>query len=346
MNSEPIITCHRGRGPFHVVCLPGLVPDGPETFARQRSLLKRHGSLSIVTYPYERFDLDRVLEVVTERLAQVRASGEVPVLLGVSVGGGLCLELLRRERDAGRPPRLGAVVLISPLSCTGDLAPLIKRLFDPILAASDLPDGRPELALERGRAFFQSLARGTRGFSGSGGKGSRRITPPWLGALSLLTPDGRSAWHQDRLRQRIECTLAALPARGAVDRVVSLRRLGGIAAKPGSDRAGGVLCTAPTLILWGSKERHTLSMDGPGTAVLTRPDLASRVFSDVQVQWVYDRDGGEVPHAALIKHKHAFNDHLQRFLGHERQKIDRRRRRAQRRAIFGLLRGRGLDKAG
>ena len=74
------------------------------------------------------------------------------------------------------------------------------------------------------------------------------------------------------------------------------------------------LTDVPVMILWGSKERHTLNMEGPGTSILCRPDLACRLFPELEVHWCYGTDGEEVPHASMLKHHRAFNIHLRRFL--------------------------------
>ena len=63
---------------------------------RQLPLLRSFGAVSLVTYPYDRFDLDRVLDALRVQIARVRSDGRQVVLMGVSVGGGICLELLRR----------------------------------------------------------------------------------------------------------------------------------------------------------------------------------------------------------------------------------------------------------
>lgn len=301
MPPAPVFAETAGPAPLHFVLLPGLVPDGPETFLRQRHLLRAHGSASVATYPCEAFDLDAVLAAVEARLRAAEAAGRVPVLVGVSVGGGLCLELLRRCRAEGRRPPLAGLALLSPLTCTADLAPTLQRLLAPIAEAhaNDHREGA-ERHLERGRLFFKSLA--ARSVPG---------TPPsGLASLfSLLTPAGLVAWQEHRIRARIERTLDAMPAHGAVQRVVALLRLPGVSP---ADRRP--LAEVPTLILWGSKERHTLDMDGPGTGVLCRPDLAQRVFPQCEVHWLYGRDGEPVPHASLLKHHREFNQHLARFI--------------------------------
>jgi pimeloyl-ACP methyl ester carboxylesterase len=304
-----------GRGPFHFLCVPGLVPDGPETFLRQLSLLRSYGSVAVVTYPYDRFDLDAVITALRAHLDRATAAGRQVVLMGVSVGGGFCLELLRRARDAGQPLDLASFILVSPFTCIDDLAPLLGRLVDGIAQEFDRGvDGQPEQALERGRAFFRSLAAKSAGPKPA-------TTSGWRSFFNLFTPTGLAELGEARIRARIERTLAAISSQGGIDRVLALRQLPGLERNP---RAVRPLTTAPTLILWGSKERHTLSMEGPGTGVLCRPDLASRHFPDVEVHWVYAHDGEEVPHASLLKHSVAFNRHLRHFL----------KRRAKR---FGLL---------
>jgi pimeloyl-ACP methyl ester carboxylesterase len=289
-------TAH-GRGPLHVVCLPGLVPDGPETFARQEALLRSVGGRTVVTYPYRRFDLDRVLHSVEHRIRAAHDRGHLPVLLGVSVGGGLCLELVRRTRDAGRPLPLHGLILASPLTSTNDLAPLLRRILDPIERATD--EAGRAAAVERGRAFFRTLATRAAGVPAEAAQGLPALFKSWL-------PGAR--WER-RLLERIERTLSSLPAAGAIERVLALKQLAGVTR--GKQQP---LTTAPTLLLWGSRERHTLDMDGPGTGVLCRPDLACQVLPGCEVHWVYQADGGDVPHASLIKHAAAFNPHLKRFL--------------------------------
>lgn len=303
-----------GRGPFHFVCVPGLVPDGPETFLRQQSLLRRFGAVTVATYPYDRFSVDEVLAHLRHAIDRARADGRQPVLMGVSVGGGICLELLRRARDQGRPLDLAAFILVSPFTCTADLAPLLARLVGGIEQEVDRSDGgRPDQALERGRALFRSLA--------SRSVAAKPVVTGWRSFITLLTPQAFAEWGESRIRARIERTLAAIPPHGGIARVLALRQLHGLDQDA---RASRPLTEAPTLILWGSKERHTLTMDGPGTRILSRPDLASRHFPDVEVHWVYTHDGEEVPHASLLKHAPDFNRHLRHFL----------KRRAR---SFGLL---------
>lgn len=310
-----------GARPFHFVCLPGLVPDGPETFARQRAVLRRHGSIAILTYPYRTFDLDLVIAAIRSEIATAQAAGSTPVLVGLSIGGGIVIEALRRASEAGAPLPIGGLVLISPMTCTADLSPMLTRLVGPILAESDRSDGRPNVPLERGRALFKTLVvRAT----------DQTPVTPWLGLLGLLTPQGFAAWHERRLAARIQATLERIPADGAIARVRALRELRGL------ESLRGPLCEVPTLILWGSKERQTLDMNGPGAGRLCRPDLAHRSLPKLEVQWIYDRDGGEVPHASLLKHASCFNPHLARWLRRmaEQQRASRKARRTTIAASF------------
>jgi pimeloyl-ACP methyl ester carboxylesterase len=282
-----------GRGEHHAFLLPGLVPDGRETFLRQQSLFRAFGEVTTVTWPYDSFDLDRVIERIAARIRAAAAAGQRPLLVGVSVGGGIALELLQRTRSQALP--LAGVILVSPLTCADDLAPLLQRYLDPIL---NPPAGVSQTeALEKARTFFRTLAARSMG---------EPLQSPWK---ALLTPPmGWIQLHEQRIRDRIEATLMGIPAAGGLDRVNAILRLTGI------HQSKGHLTMAPVLITWGSRERHTLRMDGPGTGLLCRPDLAYRIFPDAEIQWVYDAAGGEVPHASLLKHAHAFNPLIKRFL--------------------------------
>lgn len=304
--SELQILRHSGGKPFHFVCLPGLVPDGPETFARQLKLLRGRGSVALVTYPYDSFDLDAVIAGVREEIDGARRAGLAPVLVGLSVGGGIAIELLRRGLESGKPLPLRALVLVSPLSCTGDLSSMLLRVTQPIISEHGKAGGQPELALERGRQLFKSLVSRSTANAEASRTAMRWLG--WLGPLGVLTPQGYAAWSERRLADRIQATIERLPPDGSVQRVMALTRFRGLAGHRGP------LTEAPTLILWGTKERQTLNMDGPGTAVLCRPDLASKVLPHLEVHWIYDRDGSEVPHASLLKHARAFNPPLARWL--------------------------------
>ncbi len=295
MTNAPVFATRVGRGPCHFLLLPGLVPDGPETFLRQRHLFLAYGTVTTVTYAYDAFDLDTLIEAIERHIVAASAAGQPPVLVGVSVGGGVCLELLRRCRVAGRELPLAGLILVSPLTCTEDLAPMLRRMLDPIFEGDEV-----EVALARGRSLFKSLVQR----SAPGTVAGHGL----MGLMASLTPAGLRARRETAIRVRIERTLDAICGQGALERVISLRGFVGLGGK------AEVLHRSPTLILWGSKERQTLRMDGPGTGVLCRPDLACRYFPDVQVHWIYSADGDDVPHASLLKHAHAFNPHLKRFI--------------------------------
>jgi len=294
-----LTTCH-GRGAVHFLLVPGLVPDGPETFARQMRLLQRHGDVTVMTYPYDSFCLDATLDTMRQFVQEVHSAEREPVLVGASVGGGFCLELMRRAREARSDLPLAAVVLISPMTCADDLSPLLRRLLAPILAAPDL--NASAQALERGRTFFRALA--SRAVTNDA---APRIWRRWAHGLAprLSRPLG-----EVRLRARITQTLDDISPAGGIGRCRAIAQLAGLRGTP----RAAALTPAPTLILWGSKERHTLDMESPGAAELSRPDTAVRRFPQVEVRWVYAEDGSEVPHASLLLHHRAFNAALGAFL--------------------------------
>lgn len=289
----------RGLGPFHFLLVPGLVPDGPETFLRQKKLFLARGDVSVVTWPYDGFELDAVIGAIEAFVARTRADKRKPVLVGVSVGGGIVLEYLRRCRESGKQAPVSGVVLVSPLTCVGDLAGLLKRLWTPIVAET----GAPVQALEKGRSFFRQLA------SKSAGKASGATG--WKAFFAALTPAGIGDLVDAPIRKRIEKTLSRIPPEGAIERCKALQELPGLEE---GTRVRDGLTDAPALVLWGSKERHTLDMDGPGTGVLCRPDLAERHFKAAEIQWIYTKKGESVPHASLLKHHKAFARPLKRFL--------------------------------
>lgn len=289
----------RGIGQFHFLLVPGLVPDGPETFLRQKAIFLARGDASVVTWPYETFDLEGVLEEIGGFVERAVAEKRKPVLVGVSVGGGIVLEYLRRRRESGVPAPVAATILVSPLASIDDLSPILRRLWNPIVADS----GEPDKALEKGRSFFRQLASRSGSKRGKGGA--------LASLLSMFTPGGLEELADETIRKRIEKTLSRIPQEGAIERCKALRGLPGL--EEGA-KAREPLSEAPALILWGSKERHTLDMEGPGTSVLCRPDLAERHFKSAEIQWVYTRKGESVPHASLLKHHKAYAKPLRRFL--------------------------------
>jgi pimeloyl-ACP methyl ester carboxylesterase len=292
----PVLRTRMGIGPFHTLMVPGLVPDGEETFLRVRNHFQLKGDVSILTYPYESFDTEAFMSAIGKFLQDCRRSHKRPLLVGVSVGGGFILEFLRRAKERGETLDISAIILISPLSSPQDLAPVLRRLWNPIVAT----EGDSSQALEKGRNFFRMLAA-------KSAKAPSQA-PAWAKLLMTFTPQGLVELRDAPVRARIERTLESVPAEGAIARCLALKAIRGL------DATLGALSTAPTLILWGSKERHTLDVDGPGTKVLCRPDLAEKHFPEVQVQWVYGRKGETVPHASLLKHDKAFAPLLRQFL--------------------------------
>ena len=297
--SDPTLTRFVGIGPFHSLLIPGLVPDGLETFHRVRKHFQAKGEVSVLTYPYEGFTLDILFDRIEQFLSDCSKRKKRPLLVGVSVGGGFVLEFLRRQKLAGKEPDLAGLVLVSPMVSAQDLAPILRRLWLPIVADEPTADQ----ALEKGRSFFRQLAS-------KSATAKSAVPPGWKGFFAAFTPQGVNDLLEAPLRRRIEKTLHAIPAQGAILRCRLLKELTGL--EKGGPSA--VLTRKPTLILWGSKERHTLDIDGPGVGVLCRPDLAEKHFPECQVQWIYSGDGEAVPHASLLKHDKAFGRPIKEFL--------------------------------
>jgi pimeloyl-ACP methyl ester carboxylesterase len=293
-----------GRGPFHFICIPGLVPDGPETFLRQMSLFRRYGSLSLVTYEYDAFSLNHVIDGLSDKIREMQELGRRVIVVAVSVGGGICLELLRRKCELA--DSLAGLILMSPCASRDDLSPMLGKIITGIEQDVQRKDEQlTSASLERGRAFFRSLA--ARSFT----KETRDIIGRWRSLLHMLTPQGLLELQERPIRNRIEKTLASIPTHGAIQRVLSITEFHGLEKDP---RAVRPLSQAPTLILWGSRERHTLDMTSFANHTLSCPDLAARYFPQVEIQWLYTATGEDVPHASLLKHSKVFNAHLRRYL--------------------------------
>ncbi|MBK8801267.1 MAG: hypothetical protein IPN71_04275 [Fibrobacteres bacterium] len=289
----------RGTGAFHFLLVPGLVPDGPETFLRQKGMFLSKGDVSTANWPDETFSLDEAIRGIESFVDRALVARRKPVIVGVSVGGGIVLEYLRRKREEGASPALAGLVLVSPLVCSGDISPLLRRLWEPIVSDT----GDPVRALEKGRSFFRQLA--------SKSIGQKPTPKGWKGLFSAITPSGIAELIDAPIRKRIEQTLERIPPQGAIERCKALQQLPGLEA---GERVKDGLIQAPTLLLWGSKERHTLDMNGPGTGALCRPDLAERHFPSAEIHWIYTKKGEPVPHASLLKHHKAFARPLKRFL--------------------------------
>ena len=131
---DPSLRVRMGIGPFHTLMVPGLVPDGEETFLRVRSHFLLKGDVSVLTYPYATFDAERMMATFDAFMETCRRTRKKPILVGVSVGGGFLLEHLRRSKERGEALEPAAIVLVSPLSCPQDLAPVLRRLWNPIVA--------------------------------------------------------------------------------------------------------------------------------------------------------------------------------------------------------------------
>ena len=148
----------RGAAPLHALLLPGLVPDGPEAWLRQKQLFARYGSVAVASWSMTGFDLDATLSAIDDEFFHSAKAGRRNILVAMSFGGGIALEWLRRRQERGQPADLAALILVSPMGCSRDLSPVLTRLFEPITAAVDGRGGDPCVAMERGRSFFRQLA--------------------------------------------------------------------------------------------------------------------------------------------------------------------------------------------
>ncbi len=285
----------RGAGSVPTIVLGGFVPDSAEQVFLLRRTLLRSGDVYCVSYPRTGFSLDLLCAQLTDLVAELGARGQAPVLLGVSFGGGLVVEWLRRVRLAGKEPLLAGVVLVSPVACTGDIiapgaakpATLLGRALRPFLDASGVSDA----SVEKARAVF------TRMFEA----GAQNKV-----ALSLLMSRG----EVQRLRAAVLDTIRGITAAGAQERVGALREM-----RPPTDYFSAALLpltTAPALVLFAENEEAVLDPASPTRFAFERAPRA--YFPEGRVQVVHGRsNAAPVQHASLIFHVFEFLPPLQSF---------------------------------
>jgi len=278
-------------GPLPTVVVGGFVPDATEAFYLLRGPLLRQGSVYYCNYPRRGFDLDAALaqiENLVEELAE--RQGRPPVVIAVSFGAGLVLELLRRRAAAGRPLSPAGVALVSPVTCVEDLldpaAPkattLLGRVIQPYLAAEGPP---AETLVEKSRTVFLRMFEA--------GAQNRA-------ALRFLLTRAETA----RLRAGVLAGIRAIDAAGAAARIGALRALPTpVAPQP--------LFAGPALVLYAEKEDAVLRADAPGRRALR--DRTAAWLPQGTCAEVRHTAANPVQHASLIFHGHCFGPPLLAF---------------------------------
>jgi pimeloyl-ACP methyl ester carboxylesterase len=242
-------------------------------------------------YPRRGFDLDASLaqiEELAEELALLQ--GRPPVVVAVSFGAGLVLELLRRRAAAGRPLPLAGLALVSPVTCVEDLldpaaakaTTLLGRVIQPYLAAGGPP---AEALVEKSRTVFLRMFE-----AGAQNKA----------ALRFLLTRAETA----RLREAVLSGIQAIDAAGATARIQALRDL----PAPTTPRS---LFSGPALVLYAEKEGAVLRDDAPGWRALR--DRTTAWLPQGSCATVRHTAENPVQHASLIFHGHCFAPPLLAF---------------------------------
>lgn len=218
-------------------------------------------------------------------VAELDESGlRPPVLFSVSYGSGLALEWLRRARASGREPRLGGLILISPVACIEDIvdpaeakpSTLLGRALKPYLDA--VGEIGPTV-IEKSRAVFARMFEA--------GAQNRA-------ALQFVLTRGELT----QLRASVMQTIQGITRRGAIERVRALRGMTPLNQIPAASSLP--LTEAPTLILYAEKENAVLAAESP-----TRRALESAHqfwFPEGRVRLITNPRGAPVQHASLVFH--------------------------------------------
>jgi Alpha/beta hydrolase family len=279
------------------IVIGGFVPDATESVYLLRDGLLQQGSVYYFNYPLRGFSIDLFLaqleDLVEETAAQHRRP---PVLLAVSFGAGLAIEMCRRATARGAALPVAGLVLVSPVACVDDLldpdAPkpttLLGRVIKPYLDARDTVD---ETIVERSRSVFLKMFE-----SGAQNKEALRL---------LLTRR-----EVDFLRDAVLATINSIKPAAAKERVCALRDLAPLdQPRP--------LTHAPVLVLFSEKESSVLREGGP-----TERELRARVeawFPRGRCLTVTNRPEHPVQHASLIFHARNFRPLISSFYRSLRQ---------------------------
>jgi len=283
--SEPAM----GAQPTIVV--GGFVPDAMDALYLLRGSLRRQGSLYTLNHPPEGFSTDLFLAQLADLIEEVTAAHHrPPVVIGISFGGGLVLELLRRATAHETAPALAGLVLISPVACVADLldptAPkattLLGRVIKPYVEIQGPADG---VIIERSRAVFLKMFEA--------GAQNRA-------ALGLLL----TRQETQRLRAAVLATINRITPTGVLERVRALCEF----SLPGETRC---LSRAPTLILYAEKESAVLVDNSPTEQVLRQQTL--KCFPLGHCLTVRNTPENPVQHASLIFHAQNFEPLLSSF---------------------------------
>jgi len=290
------VTRESGRGLTPTIVLGGFVPDSDAQVFLLRRFFLQAGALYSLQYSRVGFSLDLICAQLEDLVAELRLSGQRPVVFGVSFGAGIVLEWLRRHKEKGTSVALAGVVLVSPVACVADVlspavakpATLLGRAVQPYLNPLRPPSAA---AVERSRLVFKRMfAAGTQNQAA---------------LLRLMTGAELKA-----LRTSVEGAVGGITTTGACERMQAM-----VAMKAPTDYFGpGLLplSTAPALILFAENEEAVLVSEAPSLFAFKQAHKA--YFPNGSVREVRAKAGAQpVQHASLIFHVFEFLPPLQAF---------------------------------
>jgi pimeloyl-ACP methyl ester carboxylesterase len=295
LHQRAMILHERGRGRVPTIVLGGFVPDSAEQVFLLRRFLLRGGDVFYFNYSHQGFSTELACAQLDDLVAELAARGERPVIFGVSFGGGLVLEWLRRTRCAGRTAPIAGLVLISPIACAADLvapgaakpATLLGRAVKPFLGAGTVS----EAAIEKSRTIFTRMFE-----AGAQNRAALRT----LMTLPELT----------RLREAVMNTIREITPEGARERVRAMAEMP--APTEYFTPALLPLAEAPALVLFAEREEDVLDPGSPTCFALE--SALPAYFPRGRVHRVIAAPGcAPVQHASLIFHVFEFLPYLAGF---------------------------------
>ncbi|HKB89078.1 MAG TPA: hypothetical protein VKC60_01045 [Opitutaceae bacterium] len=293
------------KGSVPTIVVGGFVPDATEAVYLMRGYLLRQGSLFYFNYPRHGFSAELIFAQLDDLVEELTGTyGQPPVILSVSFGSGVVLEWLKRRSHKGRSPELAGLMMVSPVLCVEDLltpgepkpTTLLGRAVKPYL---DAKGAVSSAIVEKSRTIFAKMFE-----AGAQNKD----------ALRLIMTRGELS----RLKDAVISTINGIDATGATERVQALSDFSPLSSEH------GVLCDAPTLIMFAEKEGAVITEGSPSMATLQSSPRT--YFPQAHCKVVSNSQGSPVQHASLIFHCFNFLIPIAGF--YRNVKIQRARRAA------------------
>ena len=269
-----------GNNTDATICVPGFVPRSEQAFSMQLSVLLDLGDVWLVDYPDGAFNLDQVLNGLTELIKGINEEGIKPNIISVSFGCSLIFELLKREPDLP----INKHILISPIVMLQDMfVSSSDTTFFGALAGSIIES---RYCLNRGRGEIKKARKALRKLMAVG-----------------ISYDSKSLCPEPLLTEVHEAILS-VEDQGIHQRLEALARFKRLSGEPINNH--------PTLVIWAEDEKYVIRTASENYKLLS--ENTGRIFPRGISITLKSNDEKEIKHASLLFHAEYYNEHIRKFL--------------------------------